>query len=193
MDDQELYLGRALDGTEAVHLDMDHLTTHAVCVGMTGSGKTGLGIVALEELGPARGVAAGHRPQGRHGRPDAQLSRRFHGADFEPWLPPDAAEGVGRRGGSRCPGRDVGEGARRLRARAGRHAGGEKRRDMAADHSGRRFRRTARHSPRARRARGVGSFGRSGRRHRSRQRRDLGPAVAGRARAAIRCPIATTC
>ena len=26
------------------------LTTHAVCVGMTGSGKTGLGIVALEEL-----------------------------------------------------------------------------------------------------------------------------------------------
>ena len=27
------------------------LTTHAVCVGMTGSGKTGLGITILEEAG----------------------------------------------------------------------------------------------------------------------------------------------
>ena len=33
---------------------MDHLTTHAVCLGMTGSGKTGLGIVALEELARRR-------------------------------------------------------------------------------------------------------------------------------------------
>ncbi len=50
MADQEMYIGRTLDGGANVTLDMDHLTTHAVCFGMTGSGKTGLGIVALEEL-----------------------------------------------------------------------------------------------------------------------------------------------
>ncbi len=55
MDDRELYLGTGINGDERVTLDMDHLTTHAVCLGMTGSGKTGLGIVALEELA-RRGV-----------------------------------------------------------------------------------------------------------------------------------------
>ena len=45
-----LYLGTSLDGDGRVTLDPDHLTTHAVCLGMAGSGKTGLGIVALEEL-----------------------------------------------------------------------------------------------------------------------------------------------
>ncbi|MCU0233596.1 MAG: ATP-binding protein, partial [Thermoanaerobaculales bacterium] len=55
MSDHDLFLGtRLADGTPAT-LDMDHLTTHAVCLGMTGSGKTGLGIVALEELA-RRGV-----------------------------------------------------------------------------------------------------------------------------------------
>jgi len=56
MADPDLFLGTALDGTGSVRLDMDHLTTHAVCLGMTGSGKTGLGIVALEELA-RRGVS----------------------------------------------------------------------------------------------------------------------------------------
>jgi hypothetical protein len=32
-----------------LHYDARDLTTHAVCVGMTGSGKTGLGIILLEE------------------------------------------------------------------------------------------------------------------------------------------------
>ena len=45
-----LYLGTNLDGGGRVVLDADHLTTHAVCVGMTGSGKTGLGIVPREAL-----------------------------------------------------------------------------------------------------------------------------------------------
>jgi hypothetical protein len=52
----KLYLGREYD------LDLGHvtdkpvfvgtrdLTTHAVCLGMTGTGKTGLGVVALEEV-----------------------------------------------------------------------------------------------------------------------------------------------
>jgi hypothetical protein len=49
------YLGRvydraALAPTDSLVLyDSRDLTTHAVCVGMTGSGKTGLGIALLEE------------------------------------------------------------------------------------------------------------------------------------------------
>src|SRR5260221_13532448 len=49
-----LYLGswRRLDGTgtsEAFHLPAHHLLTHGVVVGMTGSGKTGLVTVMVEE------------------------------------------------------------------------------------------------------------------------------------------------
>lgn len=49
------YLGRRYDlssgevGAEPVLYDAGDLTTHAVCVGMTGSGKTGLCICLLEE------------------------------------------------------------------------------------------------------------------------------------------------
>ena len=51
----KLYLGREYDletGTvtdRPVLYDLRHLTTHGVILGMTGSGKTGLGIVLLEE------------------------------------------------------------------------------------------------------------------------------------------------
>ncbi len=44
-----LYLGRRLDTDEPLFYDARDLTTHAVCLGMTGSGKTGLGLVLLEE------------------------------------------------------------------------------------------------------------------------------------------------
>jgi hypothetical protein len=50
------YLGKKYDisnkktsNDEFILYDSKDLTTHAVCVGMTGSGKTGLGIVVLEE------------------------------------------------------------------------------------------------------------------------------------------------
>ena len=59
MDDYEklgaFYLGKSFDlaqgepGTDAILYDSKDLTTHAVIVGMTGSGKTGLGITLLEE------------------------------------------------------------------------------------------------------------------------------------------------
>jgi Helicase HerA, central domain len=49
----ELYLGERIDGHERtgepVLLKASSLTTHGVIVGMTGSGKTGLGIALLEE------------------------------------------------------------------------------------------------------------------------------------------------
>ena len=49
------YLGKTYDlkhrkvTSELLLYESKHLTTHAVCVGMTGSGKTGLGIGLLEE------------------------------------------------------------------------------------------------------------------------------------------------
>ena len=51
----KLYLGREYDQDsgavtdQPVLYDPRHLTTHAVILGMTGSGKTGLGVVILEE------------------------------------------------------------------------------------------------------------------------------------------------
>ena len=56
-----------------VNYDSRDLTTHAVCVGMTGSGKTGLCIDLLEEAA-LDGVPAIHRPEGRHHQPAAHLS-----------------------------------------------------------------------------------------------------------------------
>jgi hypothetical protein len=44
-----LYLGRRLDTDKPLFYETRDLTTHAVCLGMTGSGKTGLGLVLLEE------------------------------------------------------------------------------------------------------------------------------------------------
>jgi len=49
------YLGRRWDAAgqqtvgEPLLYDSKDLTTHAVCVGMTGSGKTGLGVTLIEE------------------------------------------------------------------------------------------------------------------------------------------------
>jgi hypothetical protein len=88
MDDRTLFLGSAPGGGAVVGLDVDHLTTHAVCLGMTGSGKTGLGIVALEELA-RRGVPLlvvdlkGDM---------VDLLLNFPGLDaasFAPWVPAD--------------------------------------------------------------------------------------------------------
>ena len=88
MEDRELYLGSVIDGIDRIRLDMDHLTTHAVCLGMTGSGKTGLGIVALEELARRRVPLLiidlkGDMVDLLLNFPDLEA------VSFEPWLPAD--------------------------------------------------------------------------------------------------------
>lgn len=51
------YLGKIVDpatgkvGNEPLLYDSKNFTTHAICLGMTGSGKTGLGIAIIEEAG----------------------------------------------------------------------------------------------------------------------------------------------
>lgn len=69
--------------------DAKDLTTHAVCVGMTGSGKTGLCMTLLEEAGVDEVPAICIDPKGDLGNllltfPELQPS------DFEPWV--DAAD-----------------------------------------------------------------------------------------------------
>ena len=45
----QLYIGRESEGGDPVLLRASTLTTHGVIFGMTGSGKTGLGVNMLEE------------------------------------------------------------------------------------------------------------------------------------------------
>ena len=94
------YLGRIFDQGEGRVLDdlllydSKDLTTHAVCVGMTGSGKTGLGITLLEEAAIDGIPALVIDPKGDMGNllltfPDLQS------ADFSPWVEPESAARAG--------------------------------------------------------------------------------------------------
>jgi hypothetical protein len=89
------YLGREYDpaakkpGDELILYDSKDLTTHAVCVGMTGSGKTGLCIALLEEAAIDGIPAIAIDPKGDLGN----LLLTFPNlapADFRPWI--DTAE-----------------------------------------------------------------------------------------------------
>ena len=86
------YLGRPYDldrqessATQPLLYDTKDLTTHAVCVGMTGSGKTGLGVTLIEEaaLDGIPVIAIG--PKGDLGN----LLLTFpalRADDFRPWI-----------------------------------------------------------------------------------------------------------
>lgn len=75
---------------EKVLYDAKDLTTHAMCVGMTGSGKTGLCLSLLEEAALDGVPAICIDPKGDLG--NLMLSfPEFRPADFEPWLEPSEA------------------------------------------------------------------------------------------------------
>ena len=90
------YLGRGYDAdkdvlaAEPLMYDSRDLTTHAVCVGMTGSGKTGLCISLLEEAALDGIPALAIDPKGDI----ANLMLTFPGlsaAEFQPWIDPAEA------------------------------------------------------------------------------------------------------
>ncbi|MBE9523712.1 MAG: DUF87 domain-containing protein [Chloroflexi bacterium] len=88
--DGKFYLGRTIESEKTVLYDPDDLTTHAVVVGMTGSGKTGLCIDLLEEAALNNIPALMIDPKGDITNallhfPDLLPS------DFQPWINPDEA------------------------------------------------------------------------------------------------------
>ena len=108
------YLGRPYDVATrsaqeggVVLYDSRDLMTHAVIVGMTGSGKTGLGIGAARGGRDRRRARDRHRSQGRPGQPAADLSRSL-------------APRTSARGSTKTRRRRAGHDAGRVRAGAGR-------------------------------------------------------------------------
>lgn len=92
------YLGRERDSGATLLYESKHLTTHAVCVGMTGSGKTGLCVGLLEEAAIDGIPALVIDPKGDLGNllltfPSLRVE------DFEPWVDEDEArrQGLGVR------------------------------------------------------------------------------------------------
>jgi hypothetical protein len=96
----ELFLGGLVDPAkhertgEDVHLETEDFTTHGVIVGMTGSGKTGLGIVLIEEVLAAERPALLIDPKGDL----TNLCLMFPDlapADFRPWVDEGQASAAG--------------------------------------------------------------------------------------------------
>ncbi len=90
MPDSFFYLGRWADDKQPVQYDPVDLTTHAVMIGMTGSGKTGLLIALLEEAARQGLPAIIIDPKGDL----SNLLLHFPALrpeDFAPWIDPEEA------------------------------------------------------------------------------------------------------
>ena len=93
----QFYLGKVHDLKTGVTYpekllmyDSKDLTTHAVCVGMTGSGKTGLCLALLEEAALDGIPAICIDPKGDLGNLMLTFPR-LQATDFEPWVDPQEA------------------------------------------------------------------------------------------------------
>lgn len=97
----KFYLGRIFDpiagavGDDMLLYDPDDLTTHAVVVGMTGSGKTGLCLDLLEEAGLRNLPAIMIDPKGDITNALLHFPE-LRPLDFEPWINVDEARREGK-------------------------------------------------------------------------------------------------
>src|SRR3954463_1396423 len=89
----DLKAGKRLD--PLVMYDARDLVTHAVCVGMTGSGKTGLCIGLLEEAAIDGIPALVIDPKGDLTNLALQFPQ-LRGADFQPWVSAEEAARAGQ-------------------------------------------------------------------------------------------------
>jgi hypothetical protein len=88
------YLGRALESQDPLLYDSSDLVTHAVIAGMTGSGKTGLGISLIEEAAIDGIPVIAIDPKGDLGNLLLTFPK-LAASDFAPWIDADEARRAG--------------------------------------------------------------------------------------------------
>lgn len=86
------YLGSGAEDGQPLFYDSDNFTTHGVIVGMTGSGKTGLGIVLLEEALQAGKPTLIIDPKGDMGNLLLTFPNLLP-TDFMPWITESESNG----------------------------------------------------------------------------------------------------
>ena len=137
------YLGKPFDlatntlGTEPVLYDSKDLVTHAVIVGMTGSGKTGLGLSLIEEAAMDGVPVLAIDPKGDLGNLLLTFPNLAAG-DFKPWVDRrrGRAQGHHRRRVRRAGSGDLEEGPRGLGPGRRAHRPPARRRRLRHLHAG---------------------------------------------------------